>query len=56
MKDKENSPQRHRRDGFLGLFGQKVDLLDHYEKKLGDIADNVRIEQSALAGKVTFKT
>ncbi|RHN44308.1 putative calcium-dependent channel, 7TM region phosphate [Medicago truncatula] len=62
LKDKENSPQRHRRDGFLGLFGQKVDLLDHYEKKLGDIADNVRIEQSALAGKevpaafVSFKS
>ncbi|XP_004491850.1 CSC1-like protein HYP1 isoform X2 [Cicer arietinum] len=62
LKHKDNSPQRHRRDGFLGLFGHKVDLLDHYEKTLGDIADNVRIEQSSLAGKevpaafVSFKS
>ncbi|KAI5432136.1 CSC1-like protein hyp1, variant 3 [Lathyrus oleraceus] len=62
LKNKDNSPQRHRRDGFLGLFGHKVDLLDHYEKTLGDIADNVRIEQSFMAGKevpaafVSFKS
>ncbi|KAG4925844.1 CSC1-like protein HYP1 [Glycine soja] len=62
LKDKDNAPQRHRRDGCLGLFGHKVDILDHYEKTLGDIADNVRMEQSSLAGKeipaafVSFKS
>ncbi|WJX75256.1 CSC1-like protein hyp1 [Trifolium repens] len=62
LKNKDDSPQRHRRDGFLGIFGHKVDMLDHYEKSLGNIADNVRIEQSSLAGKevpaafVSFKS
>ncbi|XP_045793773.1 CSC1-like protein HYP1 [Trifolium pratense] len=62
LKNKDDSPQRHRRDGFLGLFGHKVDMLDHYEKTLGNIADNVRIEQSSMAGKevpaafVSFKS
>ncbi|KAJ8774640.1 hypothetical protein K2173_017086 [Erythroxylum novogranatense] len=28
------------------LFGNKVDLVDHYEKKLEDIEQNVRLEQS----------
>nr|KYP64693.1 putative membrane protein C2G11.09 [Cajanus cajan] len=62
LKNKDNAPQRHRRDGCLGLFGHKVDMLDHYEKTLGDIADNVRIEQTSLAGKevpaafVSFKS
>ncbi|KAG2404056.1 CSC1-like protein [Vigna angularis] len=62
LKNKDNTPQRQRRDGCLGLFGHKVDMLDHYEKTLGDIADNVRIEQCSLAGKevpaafVTFKS
>ncbi|XP_061366002.1 CSC1-like protein HYP1 [Gastrolobium bilobum] len=62
LKHKNNAPQRHRRDGCFGLFGHKVDMLDHYEKTLGDIADNVRIEQSSVAGKevpaafVSFKS
>ncbi|XVF60586.1 hypothetical protein PTKIN_Ptkin08bG0060100 [Pterospermum kingtungense] len=47
----KNSRQRYKRDGFLGLFGRKVDLVDHYEKKLEDIEDNVRLEQSSLAGE-----
>ncbi|XP_022741388.1 CSC1-like protein HYP1 [Durio zibethinus] len=57
-----NSQQRFKRDGFLGLFGRKVDLVDHYEKKLEDIEDNVRLEQSSLAGEevpaafVSFKS
>ncbi|KAL9297203.1 hypothetical protein ACSQ67_023099 [Phaseolus vulgaris] len=60
--NKDNTPQRQRRDGCLGLFGHKVDMLDHYEKTLGDIADNVRIEQCSVAGKevpaafVSFKS
>ncbi|KAK7394462.1 hypothetical protein VNO78_14990 [Psophocarpus tetragonolobus] len=62
LKNKDNAAQRHRRDGCLGLFGHKVDMLDHYEKTLGNIADNVRIEHSTLAGKevraafVSFKS
>ncbi|CAJ1832623.1 unnamed protein product [Sphenostylis stenocarpa] len=62
LKSKDDAPQRHRRDGCLGLFGHKVDMLDHYEKTLGNIADNVRIEQSSVAGKevpaafVSFKS
>lgn len=52
MKLKNHTPQGFKRDGFLGLFGRKVDLLDHYEKKLEDVQDNVRLERSSLAGKV----
>ncbi|XP_021297717.1 CSC1-like protein HYP1 isoform X2 [Herrania umbratica] len=57
-----NSQQRFMRDGFLGLFGRKVDIADHYEKKLQDIEDNVRLERSSLAGEevpaafVSFKS
>ncbi|XP_057436035.1 CSC1-like protein HYP1 [Lotus japonicus] len=49
LKHKDNTTSRHRRDGCFGLFGHKVDTLDHYEKTLGDIADNVRIEQSSMS-------
>ncbi|KAK7295407.1 hypothetical protein RJT34_18314 [Clitoria ternatea] len=56
LKHKKNAPQRQRREGCLGLFGHKVDMKDHYEKTLGDIADNVRIEQSSLAGKILTHT
>ncbi|XWS44344.1 hypothetical protein CRYUN_Cryun15aG0037100 [Craigia yunnanensis] len=58
----KNSQQRFKRDGFLGLFGRKVDLVNHYGKKLEDIEDNVRLEQSSLAGEeipaafVSFKS
>ena len=41
-----------KRDGFMGIFGRKVDLLDKYEKELEDLEDKVRLEQSSLAGKV----
>lgn len=54
MKLKNHTSQRFGRDGFLGIFGRKVDLLDHYEKKLEDVEHNVRLEQSSLAGKVCF--
>lgn len=54
LKNNDDTPRRQRRDGCLGLFGHKVDMLDHYEKTLGDIADNVRIEQRSLAGKVIY--
>ncbi|XP_062151151.1 CSC1-like protein HYP1 isoform X1 [Alnus glutinosa] len=62
LKLKNHTPQGFKRDGFLGLFGRKVDLLDHYEKKLEDIQDNARLERSSLAGKeipaafVSFKS
>ncbi|MED6195788.1 hypothetical protein PIB30_041281 [Stylosanthes scabra] len=62
IKSKNDGPQRQRRDGLFGLFGRKVDILDHYERRLGDIEDNVRMEQSSVAAKevpaafVSFKT
>ncbi|XP_028759251.1 CSC1-like protein HYP1 isoform X2 [Neltuma alba] len=62
IKDKSEVAQRQRRDGCLGLFWQKVDRLDHYERRLLDIEDNLRMEQSSLSGKevpaafVSFKS
>lgn len=49
MKSSDNSQQRVGRASFLG---SKVDLLDHYEKKLENLEDSVRIEQSLVAGRV----
>lgn len=55
LKSKEiNTQQRYKRSGFLGLFGPKVEILDHYEKKLEDVEGNMRIERSSAAGKVTI--
>ncbi|GMP30627.1 hypothetical protein CsSME_00005205 [Camellia sinensis var. sinensis] len=62
LKSTNRARERLRRDGFLGLFGHKVDLLDYHEKKLQDLEDNMRIEQSSLVGKevpaafVSFKS
>ncbi|XP_050271663.1 CSC1-like protein HYP1 [Quercus robur] len=62
LKLKNHTSQRFGRHGFLGIFGHKVDLLDHYEKKLEDVEHNVRLEQASLAGKevsaafVSFKS
>lgn len=62
LKSGKHDQGRFRRAGFMGLFGQRVDLLDHYEKKLEDIEDNVRAEQSSTMGKevgaafVSFRT
>lgn len=52
LKFTAQSEKRFRRDGFLGIFGRKVDLVDQYEKKLEDLQDNVRMEQSSTTGKV----
>jgi ATP-dependent protease HslVU (ClpYQ) peptidase subunit len=52
MKSNNHSQQNFRRDGFLGLTGRKVNLLDRYEKKLEDLEDNLRKEQNLLAGEV----
>ena len=54
-----NSTQhKYGRAGCFGCFGSKVDLVDHYEKQLEDIEENVRLEQSELsmAGDVCAKT
>ncbi|XP_034706768.1 CSC1-like protein HYP1 isoform X1 [Vitis riparia] len=62
LKSKKHTQQRFRRDGFLGLSGRRVDLLDQYEKKLEDLEDNLRMEQSSLTGEevraafVSFKS
>ncbi|KAL6135584.1 hypothetical protein ACLB2K_067811 [Fragaria x ananassa] len=59
IKSEKDPQQRFKRDG---LFGRKVDALDHYGKKLDDLEDTVRLEQSSLAGKevsaafVSFKS
>ncbi|KAL2349207.1 hypothetical protein Fmac_003207 [Flemingia macrophylla] len=44
--------QKHRHGFFSGHFGRKNNV-EHYEKKLGDIEENVRLKQSeaSLAGE-----
>lgn len=63
LQSEPNQPKLKR--GFcFGLVGQKVDLVDQYEKKLEDLEENVRLEQSevSLAGEdvraafVSFKS
>ncbi|CAK9162947.1 unnamed protein product [Ilex paraguariensis] len=62
LKSTNHTQQRFGRVGFLGLCGRKVDLVEHYGKKLEDLEDNVRLEQSSIAGKevsaafVSFKS
>ncbi|KAI3452270.1 hypothetical protein Pfo_008935 [Paulownia fortunei] len=62
LKSKNYPQQRFKRAGFMGLFGRRVDLLGHYEKKLEDMEGNVRTERSSIAGKevpaafVSFKS
>ncbi|XP_044489479.1 CSC1-like protein At1g69450 [Mangifera indica] len=38
--------EKHKR---VKLFGEKVDLVDHYEKQLEDIEENLRMEQSEVS-------
>lgn len=52
MKSNKHTQQRFGRTGFLGLFGRRVDLVDHHEKKLENVEVNLRREQSLIAGKV----
>ncbi|ONI19178.1 hypothetical protein PRUPE_3G263200 [Prunus persica] len=54
LKSETKPQQRSRRDGFCGLFGRKVDVLDQYGKKLENLEDNVRMEQLSVAGKASF--
>ncbi|CAA0828396.1 CSC1-like protein HYP1 [Striga hermonthica] len=62
VKTKRHPQERFKRAGFLGLFGRRVDLQDHYEKKLEDMEGNLRTERSSIAGKevpaafVSFKS
>ncbi|XP_043703954.1 CSC1-like protein HYP1 isoform X3 [Telopea speciosissima] len=49
LKSKNPTQKKFTRDGFLGLFGRNVDLVDHYEKKLEDLEENVRMEQLGLS-------
>ncbi|KAE8726303.1 CSC1-like protein HYP1 [Hibiscus syriacus] len=52
----ESSQQKYR---HVGLFRKKVDLVDHYGKKLEDIEENMRLERSevSLAAKLfSFKS
>ncbi|KAL5582244.1 hypothetical protein UlMin_014686 [Ulmus minor] len=59
LSQSEPSSSNH---GFSGIFGRKVDRVDQCEKKLEDLEDNVRMEQSSLMGKevpaafVSFKS
>ncbi|TKY69635.1 CSC protein [Spatholobus suberectus] len=45
--------QKYRHGGIFGLFGPKNTVIEHYEKKLEDIEENVRLKQSeaSLAGE-----
>ncbi|KAL3624156.1 CSC1-like protein hyp1 [Castilleja foliolosa] len=62
VKTKKHPQKKYKRAGFLGLFGPRVDLQDHYEKKLEDMEGDLRTERSSVAGKevpaafVSFKS
>lgn len=58
----QSDPSKQQRKR-VGIFGHKVDLVDHYEKKLENIEENVRLERSEVsmaeevrAAFVSFKT
>lgn len=62
LKLKDLPEQRFVREGLLGIFGPKVDVLFKYEEKLKEMEENVRKEQASLIEKevpaafVSFKT
>nr|CAD1819461.1 unnamed protein product [Ananas comosus var. bracteatus] len=49
LKSSPRTPENHRNGGILGLFAKKKDLLGRYEKKLEDLEENVRVEQSDIS-------
>nr|XP_027095339.1 CSC1-like protein HYP1 isoform X2 [Coffea arabica] len=61
---REPTASKSQPSSFFGLFGAKDDLVDHYEKKLEDLEENVRLVQSdvSMAGEevraafVSFKS
>lgn len=62
LRSEDQTGQRIKRSGLMGLLGRKIDLRNHYEKKLGNVEEDVRTEQSSLVVKevpaafVSFKT
>ncbi|KAI3500729.1 hypothetical protein L1887_36554 [Cichorium endivia] len=62
LKSTDQSSQRYGRVGFFGLCKPKVDLVQYYEKKLEDLEEKARMQQSLLNGKelpaafVSFKS
>ncbi|RWW16280.1 hypothetical protein BHE74_00005451 [Ensete ventricosum] len=46
LKSRPSSSQNQSHTGFLGLFRKNGDLMGHYEKKLEDLKQNVRLQQS----------
>ncbi|KAK1273656.1 hypothetical protein QJS04_geneDACA007914 [Acorus gramineus] len=55
LKSRPKNQQKNLRNGFLGIFGQNVNIVDHYEKKFEDLQANVRIEQSDVSSLGEFK-
>ncbi|CAA7393498.1 unnamed protein product [Spirodela intermedia] len=50
LKSQQDAQQRNMcLPGFLGLFRQDVNSVDKYEKKLEDLEENLRIEQSDVS-------
>lgn len=48
----ESSQSTPTNSGFFGLYKRKASLVDQYEKKLGDLEENMRVErQVSLAGE-----
>ncbi|KAL6969755.1 hypothetical protein U1Q18_029465 [Sarracenia purpurea var. burkii] len=45
----EPSRTKFERFGCCGLFRRKVGLVEHYEKKLEDLEENLRLEQSEVS-------
>lgn len=52
LKLKDLPEQRFVREGLLGIFGPKVDVLFKYEEKLKELEENVRKERASLIEKV----
>lgn len=48
LRNKPRLQRKSHREGFLGLFGAKVDPVDLYTKKLEDVGENLKLEQSTL--------
>lgn len=46
-----NFSQQSKHEGFFGLFGRRVNLVEVYEKKLENLEDNMRMQRSLLAGE-----
>ncbi|URE12336.1 hypothetical protein MUK42_04539 [Musa troglodytarum] len=49
LKSMPSSSQNQSHTGFLGLFRKNGDLMGHYAKKLEDLEQNVRLEQSDIS-------